>query len=195
MAFVPAKVAAEIGTSRRSRRTALPIAGTAAGRIEIAGAATAFLVDRAADPVVTIESLSTIARRHRANLELADRTALTEAVVRAIALVDADLVAADLVRSAGRIAAGWRLAHSFYAYLILRAAHAVAEDAIAWAATIIFANATTADLVRATRRLIIHDDAITRVGVATLALGTSDVGAEVDALTGVWILVLAGRTR
>ena len=169
----------------------MPITGTAAGRIEIAGAATAFLVDRAADPVVTIEPLATIARCYRADLILA--RALADPGWPAV--VVPDFIAADLVRSAGRITTGRSLTGSIDTDLIRRAAVRTTLDSIARAATFILTDPAAANLVRATRRLIIHDDAVTRVGVAGVAFAAGYVPTQILTCAGIWILVLAGRTR
>jgi len=62
------------------------------------------------------------------------------------------------------------------------------------ASTAILTGATAADLAVAAGRLICRRETVTRGRIAGLALSTGDVGAEIDALAGVRVLQLPGRT-
>src|SRR6185312_526073 len=116
--IIPFKVTTQVGaTCRCSGWTAEPFVRTATDRKEISATATALLVDRTADPVVAIESVRTIARRHRTDLVFAGF--LTDPGWRTRS--KADLIAADFVRLTGSIAAGWRLARAVDTDLVWRA--------------------------------------------------------------------------
>jgi len=106
----------------------------------------------------------------------------------------ADLVAADLVRSTSGIATDRSLAGALDANLILRATDAIAEDARRRATTVILAFTAAAHLTAPARRLIVPRNAIARLRITDVALGTGHVLTEIFAFACIRILVLVRWT-